>query len=97
MKNPYIPIILTDVINAVASVRAVKPHGAATPDYIAAYTRMRYIINYGTPVCHSWNARFGRFLQRYACELGIREVKPKQPYRAADGGRTSCSVWTNLT
>jgi hypothetical protein len=93
LKNQHLSIILSDVVGAVASVGAVKPEGALTPDYIAAYTRMRYMIDYGIPASRSWNARFGRFLKRHATVLGIREVRAKQRYRADDGGNTTCSAW----
>ena len=96
MKKQHLSIILSDVVSAVASVQAAKPDGSLTPDYIAAYTRMPYMIDYGIPASRSWNARFGRFLKRHAAVLGIREVHAKQRYRADDGGNTTCSTWMSF-
>lgn len=49
--------------------------------------------NRGTPVCHSPNAAFGKFLSRNAAALGITRVRANARRRDARGNRTSATLW----
>lgn len=93
MKRNDISVSFDNVRDAVARVLVLMPEGAKTPHFVASYLHADYAIDYGTPASGSWNAAFGRFLKKHAAELGIREVKSKQPFTAVDGGRTTCSAW----
>jgi len=79
-----------------ATIHHLRTEGVTecnTPRIIEGYLGTRYEIDYGEPASTSWNAGFGRFLSEHREALGIEELVAKQDYVAADGGKTTCSVW----
>lgn len=94
MSNKPSQIMLSLILRALTQLRIkgiVRPY---TAQIIAECKKCEYLIDYGTPVARSVNAAYGRFLKKHEVELGIFESTAKQRYRAADGGKTTCSIWT---
>jgi hypothetical protein len=92
MQQQATPIIFSSVFNALEQLRTRGIVAACTADVIAAY-KDEYVIDYGVAPARSWNAAFGRFLKKHRGQLRIAESQAKQPFTAADGGRTTCSIW----
>jgi 3-hydroxyisobutyrate dehydrogenase-like beta-hydroxyacid dehydrogenase len=95
MSNLKFPISISALRSAIERLRQ-QGVSETTTEKVIVEIEGEYAVDKETPVNDSRNAAVGRHLAAHAKQLRIVEKLAKQRFRAADGSRSCCSVWTIL-
>ena len=77
-------------------IEAIGREEFTTADVVRQYSG-RFCANLGTPAAYSFNAQFGKLLQRNETRLGIIEVASNESTEDDHGHSTTTSRWRVIT